>query len=275
MLHADMSRRLDKEGITPTLIFAGAHKVDGNPFAPLPESVREDFQREVNQFYDLFVETVAAGRRGMSPAAIRGTEARVFIGADAVAAGLADSLGTFEEVLAELSRGPSGRSLSEPKGNVMEKQPGAPAAETTAAGITQEQHNTAVAAARTEATAAERARIAAIQSAAFPGQEALTAQLIAEGKSAGDAAMALNADYRAKGVHLANIKNMDAKVDGAQPAPSAPAGGQQQTAPKTDADWKAEFAAGKTGFATEADYLAFKRQESQGNVRLLSKAKAA
>jgi capsid assembly protease len=31
MLHADYSRALDRAGITPTLIHAGAHKVDGSP----------------------------------------------------------------------------------------------------------------------------------------------------------------------------------------------------------------------------------------------------
>lgn len=103
MLHADFSRQLDKAGITPTLIFAGAHKVDGNPLEPLPASVKEDLQREVNQFYDLFVQTVAAGRRSLSPAAIRDTEARIFIGGEAVTAGLADDVGTFEDVLKAMS----------------------------------------------------------------------------------------------------------------------------------------------------------------------------
>ncbi|RWF97659.1 MAG: S49 family peptidase, partial [Mesorhizobium sp.] len=31
LLHADFSRQLDRDGITPTLIHAGAHKVDANP----------------------------------------------------------------------------------------------------------------------------------------------------------------------------------------------------------------------------------------------------
>ena len=47
LLHADFSRALDKAGVTPTLIFAGAHKADGNPYEPLPEGVRADLQREV------------------------------------------------------------------------------------------------------------------------------------------------------------------------------------------------------------------------------------
>jgi len=102
LMHADVSRALDKAGVTPTLIFAGAHKVDGNSFEPLPDAVRADLQREVDQYYAEFVSTVATGRR-MSPAAVRATEARTFIGREAVGAGLADEVGTFESVLSELT----------------------------------------------------------------------------------------------------------------------------------------------------------------------------
>jgi len=105
MLHADFSRQLDREGITPTLIHAGAHKVDGNPFEPLGDDVRADLQAEVNAFYDAFLATVAKGRGNrMTAAAARKTEARTFIGKAAVAAGLADRVGTFESALAELTR---------------------------------------------------------------------------------------------------------------------------------------------------------------------------
>lgn len=62
LLHADFSRQLDREGISPTLIHAGAHKVDGNPFEPLSAEVRDDLQAEVNAFYDAFLSTVAKGR---------------------------------------------------------------------------------------------------------------------------------------------------------------------------------------------------------------------
>ena len=105
MLHADFSRQLDREGIAPTLIHAGAHKVDGNPFEPLPDAVRADLQAEVDAFYDAFLATVAKGRGSrMTAAGARKTEARTFIGKAAVAAGLADRVGTFESVLAELTR---------------------------------------------------------------------------------------------------------------------------------------------------------------------------
>lgn len=100
ILHADFSRALDKAGITPTIIFAGARKADGRPYAPLSDRARTDLQREVDQLYGLMVESVAAGRKHLSATAIRATEARVFLGADAVKAGLADEVGTFESALA-------------------------------------------------------------------------------------------------------------------------------------------------------------------------------
>lgn len=108
MLHADFSRALDKAGITPSLIHAGARKVDGHPYAPLSADVRADLQAEIDGFMTLFVETVAAGRKGLSATAIRATEARTFVGKEAVAAGLADAVGSFEDVLTDLARGAPG-----------------------------------------------------------------------------------------------------------------------------------------------------------------------
>jgi signal peptide peptidase SppA len=161
MLHLDQSRKLDKMGVTPTLIYAGGHKVDGNPFAPLPDNVRADLQAEVDQLYSMFVATVALGRRGLSEEAIRATEARTFIGKDAVDVGLADDVGTLGDLVSTLvAAGRAGRTFS--KGLNM-STPTQPAAE---AGISQAEHEAALAsarvAARAEGVASERARIGAI-----------------------------------------------------------------------------------------------------------------
>nr|WP_283771491.1 S49 family peptidase [Chelatococcus sp. YT9] len=99
MLHIDISEYLAAEGVKPTLIFAGAHKVDGNPYGRLPDAVRARFQKDIDAFYSLFVQCVAAGRKGLSAAAIRSTEAETFLGREAVRRGLADDLGTLEEVI--------------------------------------------------------------------------------------------------------------------------------------------------------------------------------
>jgi capsid assembly protease len=93
VLHADLSGQLDHDGVRVTLIHSGRHKVDGNPYEPLPEGVQDDIQREIDVLRFLFTETVAAGRAGrLSQEAAMATEAATFRGADAVAAGLADEV---------------------------------------------------------------------------------------------------------------------------------------------------------------------------------------
>jgi len=92
-MHADLSGQLDRDGVRVTLIHAGSHKVDGNPYAPLPDAVRDDIQREIDVLRFLFAETVVAGRAGsLSQDAALTTEAAIYRGADAVAAGLADEI---------------------------------------------------------------------------------------------------------------------------------------------------------------------------------------
>lgn len=122
MLHVDQSQKLAKAGVSPTLIFAGAHKVDGHSLGPLPDAVRDDMQAEVDRFYGLFVDTVAAGRPNLDADAIRATEARTFIGQAAVDVGLADQVGTFDDALASLkSRAPrsSSPTPTPPRGTLM------------------------------------------------------------------------------------------------------------------------------------------------------------
>ena len=93
VMHADLSGQLDQDGLRVTLIHSGRHKVDGNPYEPLPENVRDDIQREIDVLRFLFAETVAAGRSGkISQEAAMATEAATYRGAEAVAAGLADEV---------------------------------------------------------------------------------------------------------------------------------------------------------------------------------------
>ena len=61
-LHTDMSGALDQKGIAVTLIHAGSHKIDANPYQPLPEAIHDQMQRELEVVRFLFAETVAAGR---------------------------------------------------------------------------------------------------------------------------------------------------------------------------------------------------------------------
>ena len=93
VMHADLSGQMSDAGVTVTLIHSGAHKVDGNPYAPLPAPVRTRIQAEIDSIRKLFAETVAAGRgRRLSAEAALATEADCYRGAEAVAAGLADEV---------------------------------------------------------------------------------------------------------------------------------------------------------------------------------------
>ena len=102
MRHVDLSVALKNEGINVTHIFAGAHKVDGNQFEPLPESVRADMQNEINSLYEMFVESVAKARN-IDAQAVRKTQAQTYRGTAAMAAGLADRIATTDQLISELT----------------------------------------------------------------------------------------------------------------------------------------------------------------------------
>jgi ClpP class serine protease len=90
-LHMDMSARLKGEGLSPTLIHAGKHKVDGHPFAPLGENVQADWQASVDETRAVFADAVAR-YRDLSVADVLKTEARILRGPAAVSAGLVDGI---------------------------------------------------------------------------------------------------------------------------------------------------------------------------------------
>lgn len=123
-LHTDMSGALDQKGIAVTLIHAGAHKVDANPYQPLPQAVHDQMQRELEVVRFLFAETVAAGRGDrLTHASALATEAAVFRGADAIAAGLADDLADPVTAFHAFAAAPRGSSSSNRKGPQMTTTP--------------------------------------------------------------------------------------------------------------------------------------------------------
>ena len=100
-MHADQSVRDAQDGVRYTTVFAGARKNDLNPHEPISDEAHAFLKSEVDRIYGLFVDTVAS-HRSLSSEAVRATEAGVFFGNDAVAAGLADAVGNFDDVLNEL-----------------------------------------------------------------------------------------------------------------------------------------------------------------------------
>lgn len=104
--HQDISRALDAEGITPTIISAGEYKVEGNPYEPLTDDARATMQRMVDEVYGVFVGDVARGR-GVSPSLVRAEygKGRVLSAKDALAAGMIDRIATLDETIARVASG--------------------------------------------------------------------------------------------------------------------------------------------------------------------------
>lgn len=101
-LHVDQSVKDAKDGIAYTAIYAGSHKNDFSPHAPLSPEAAITLQAEVDRLHAIFVEHVAQGR-GIDPDAIRGFEASLLFGEAAVASGLADAVVSFEQVVSEFA----------------------------------------------------------------------------------------------------------------------------------------------------------------------------
>ncbi|MEW5727229.1 MAG: S49 family peptidase [Pseudomonadota bacterium] len=127
-VHRDESGADTQAGLAWTFVHAGACKVDGNPHQPLSDSARASLQADVDSLYGRFVDLVAKCRKA-SPGVIRATEATVYRGNQAVAAGLADKVGTLRVALADLGAVLASASvpspvLSKPKETIMSEQTG-------------------------------------------------------------------------------------------------------------------------------------------------------
>lgn len=102
-VHKEMSRLLDKEGITATVIRSGKYKALGSPYESLSDTAKEVLQAQVDQLAGIFTEHVA-GCRKKSMAQVEATmgAGRVFIGQSAVDIGLVDGVTTFDSFMSEV-----------------------------------------------------------------------------------------------------------------------------------------------------------------------------
>ena len=107
--HDDISGAQAQRGVRTTLVGAGKHKLEGNPYEPLTDEARATMQARVDEVYDMFVAAVARGR-GASPADVREgyAEGRVASARQALQLGMADRVGTFEGALGRLLHGGGG-----------------------------------------------------------------------------------------------------------------------------------------------------------------------
>lgn len=95
----DQSEYDKATGCTFAVVTSGKRKADGNPHVPISGDALKASQSEIDEMAAIFFEHVAAAR-GLTVNAVQAFEADRFIGATAVASGLADQVATFEDLLA-------------------------------------------------------------------------------------------------------------------------------------------------------------------------------
>ncbi|ARB05713.1 peptidase S49 [Synechococcus virus S-ESS1] len=159
-MHIDVSEALGKQGVKVTFIYAGKHKVDGNPYEQLPDAVKDRIQERIDRVYGEFVSLVAANR-DMEEDAVRATEALTYDASNAVEVGFADRIGAMDEEMAAFSQ----QAQMETEQMALTTQKNSAAAPESGT-FTQEQMDAAVATARQEGmeagAVAERERTSAI-----------------------------------------------------------------------------------------------------------------
>lgn len=101
-LHVDQSVKDAQAGLHYTAIYAGNHKNDFSPHAPLSPDAATSLQSEVDRLHGLFLAHVAT-MRGLSEDIVRDTEAGLYFGEQAVESGLADGVSTLDQAVAALS----------------------------------------------------------------------------------------------------------------------------------------------------------------------------
>jgi signal peptide peptidase SppA len=106
--HEDVSKALEMQGVTPSLIKAGPNKAEGHPAFPLGEEATAHIQGRVDDYYGMFVRDVAKGRAASRETVREGFGGGRMVGAqDAVRLGMADEIDTLENTIRRVSRAAS------------------------------------------------------------------------------------------------------------------------------------------------------------------------
>ncbi len=119
-MHMNIGPALKEFGIEISFIYAGKHKVDGNPYESLPDDVRAAVQADVDRIYGVFTAAVAEGRGSrMTDEQARATEAQCYCAEDALSLGLIDAIASPDAALASFEATNGGTTASNP--STMEK----------------------------------------------------------------------------------------------------------------------------------------------------------
>ena len=119
-VHEDASGLHEKVGIKHTIISAGKFKTEGNEFEPLTEEARAFMQSEVDRYYGMFILAVARNRGVKVADVLSGFGQGRALGApQAVKEGMADWIGTFDDVIGEMATGKTRKSMIMAKDEIL------------------------------------------------------------------------------------------------------------------------------------------------------------
>jgi capsid assembly protease len=95
MMHTDVTKSLQDQGIKVTELFSGDFKNEWSPFSTLTDGAKEDMQSRLDDVHNDFINAVAKGRGARATADSRRSrfgEGRMLSATDALKAGMVDRL---------------------------------------------------------------------------------------------------------------------------------------------------------------------------------------
>lgn len=196
--HVDVTKAEESMGFKTTQIKAGKYKDVGSPYKPLTKTDREIIQADVDYLYSIFVNRVARNRDVDIDTVLNDmAEGKIFIGQQAVAAGLVDGVSTFDDVIASLAAGElpaTSRAGDAHKLNLSEATMSSDnhTPEITVSYVSSN-HPDVAEALREEGRAEgktlgadqERERIKSVREQSMPGHDALIEEMMFDGKTSG------------------------------------------------------------------------------------------
>lgn len=274
--HVDYSEQQARDGAKVTEVYAGKYKRITSQNSPLSKDGKQYLQDRVDYLYSIFVDTVAK-HRGASYEQVLDNMAdgRIFIGEQAIEAGLVDGVSTLDALIAELA-------VKQPIAGAVINVTHKPDEEKGKMDITKEQileeHPEIAAEFRAEGAQtgaeAERNRIQSVFGQSMAGHEDLIQELAFDGKTTGPeaAVKVLQAEKAKKSTELDKIKTDAADVSGVIPSATEGSSNVRLTDnEKAQAEWdkdeklRAEFGG---SFDTFAAY-----RKNSGNFKVLGGAK--
>jgi signal peptide peptidase SppA len=276
--HIDQSKADEQMGEKWTDITAGKYKRIASAHAPLSEDGRAYIQESVDYLYSNFINTVARNRGVSEESALSMANGKIFIGKQAVEAGLVDGVEAFSDLVNKLiAKEESIVDLNELK----TKHPdvyAAALAEGKTAGIAEGEtvgKSAGIEEGKSIGATAERQRIIDVRAQLIPGHEALIESLVADGKTSGpEAAMRIVQAEKVVGQNRLAAMQADGNLGVTQPA--APLPGTEAAInsnlpidQRAKAEWDKSPELRKE-FSDQFDnYLAF--EKNTGRIKILSR----